>query len=465
VVMKLKLSNGLSGSLNFGFVFTRYFLRPFIIFLIAAFVMSGLSFSVFADIGDGPAYGKGRLSYNNFMKSMQHLTSNDFSGVEKVSDFISKVGISDGELLQLSDLGKKIYNKYKVEIDDLINNYDRLVDIANPLPGEAQYAAIRSSDPVIDFKYTRALARVLAAVSRWLESEKRYEDALKLTTLTWRFGQIMHNGDSGVSSLITAMIGTSVKNIAARENICRLLIAGDFDAGFYRSYSTRLLKLIDDEMDMSQIMYCERRSFINVVEYEVFVKSGVKTEYSEMVDKLPADRFEEGKKYSTDIFNAYFDSVSVYLTEYKDEPYNLSVHIEAMSKKIAERGQPSLWNLLNPVKSVGDILLAIAVPNFSRAYEQFLCSKYYPYGAAILAKTLAEVKGGAAVPESIEALEKLCGIKLLNDYFNKDKGPLIYKKIGDYYMLYSRGADYNDDNADSDKDVVLFRIPAGRKGE
>jgi hypothetical protein len=463
--MKLKSTAVPVDLLNYGFVFARYFSPPLIILLMAAVMALNLYFPVFADAGDAPAYTKNRLPYKNFMKTMQHLTTEDLSGIDKVSNFISKVDLSEDESGQLTDYGKKIYDKYKAEIDELIKNYDKILDVVNPLPSEAQYAAIRSSSPVMDFRYTRSIARVLAAASRRLESEKRYDEALKLTTLAWRFGQMIQNGDGGASMLITAMIGIAVKNIAAQENICRLLIAGDFDAGFYRSYSARLLKLIDDEMDMSQIMYCERRSFLNILEYEVFVKSNIKTDYSEMVNKIPADRLEEGKKYSIGIFNAYYDSVSVYLTKYKDEPYILRTHLEIMSKEISERGQPSMWKLLSPIKSVGDILLAIAMPNFSRAYDQFLRSKYYPYGAAILAKTLAEVKGGAAVPESPEALEKLCGIKLIPDYFNKNKGPLVYKKAGDNFVLYSYGVDYHDDNADSDKDIILFKIPAGRKGE
>ncbi len=463
--MKFKSSVDRGRFFNYGFVSMRYFSPSFIILLMAVVLALNLYFPVFANAGDAPAYAKNRLPYKNFMKSMQHLTSEDLSGIDKVANFISKADLSVDELRQLTDYGKKIYDKYKTEIDELIKNYDKILDIGNTLPSEAQYAAAGSSSPVIDFRYTRSITRVLAAVSRWLESEKRYEEALKLTTLTWRFGQMIQNGDGEVSTLISAMIGIAVKNISIQQNMCRILIAGNFDAEFYQNYSSRLLKLRDDEMDMSQIMYCERRSFLNVLEYEVFVKSNIKTDYSEIVNKIPADRLAEGKKYSIDIFNAYYDSVSVYLTKYKDEPYILRTHLEKMSKEIAERGQPSLWKLLSPIKSVGDILLAIAMPNFSRAYEQFLRSNYYSYGAAVFAKTLAGVKNGAAVPESLEALEKLCGIKLIADYFNKNKGPLVYKKIGDDFVLYSYSIDYHDDNADSDKDIILFKIPAGHKGE
>ena len=466
--MKQKLVDGPASFFRSGFVSGRFFPIPLIVILTAAFALN-LFYPGFAPAAvsgeDSPAYAKNRLAYKNFMKSMQHLTQNDFKDIDRAAGYISKAELSDEELRQLTEYGGKIYDKYKAEIDTLIKNYDEILSAGNPVPSEAKYAALRSSSPVIDYRYTRSIVRVLAAVSRRLESEKRYDEALKLSTLAWRFGQIIQSGDGEASMLITAMIGIAVKNIATQQNICRILIAGEFDAEFHEKYSARLLKLIDDEMDMSQIMYCERRSFINVFEYEVFVKSNIKTEYSEMVDKIPADRLEEGKKYSVDIFNAYYDSVSVYLTKYKDEPYNLRTHIEKMSREIAERGQPSLWKMLNPVKSVGDILLAIAIPNFARAYEQFLRSKYYPYGAAVLAKTLAGVKRGAAVPDSLEALEKLCAIKLIPDYFNEKKGPLVYKKTDGHFILYSYGTDYRDDKGDWEKDIILFKIPAGYKGE
>ncbi len=467
--MMQKSTGGPARFYRTGFGFGRFFTVPLIILLTAAAFAFNLIYPVFSSAAvsgeDAPAYGKNRLPYKNFMKSMQHLTKTDLKDIDGIAGFISKADLLDDELRRLSEYGGKIYDKYKAEIDTLIKNYDKILDAENPVPSEAQYAALRSTSPVIDFRYTRSITRVLAAVSRRFESEKRYDEALKLSTLAWRFGQMIQNGDGEASMLITAMIGIAVKNIAAQENICRILIAGNFDAGFYEKYSARLLKLIDDEMDMSQIMYCERRSFINVLEYEVFVKSNIKTDYSEMVDKIPADRLEEGKKYSVDIFNAYYDSVSVYLTKYKDEPYNLRTHLEKMSKEIAERGQPSLWKLLNPIKSVGDILLAIAMPNFARAYDQFLRCKYYPYGAAVLAKTLAGVKKGAAVPDSLEALEKLCGMKLMPDYFNEKKGPLVYKKAGGHFVLYSYGMDYRDDNGDSEKDIILFKIPTSYKGE
>ena len=467
--MKQKLVDGPTLFLKSGFVSGHFFLIPLIVILTAAAFALNLFYPGFAPAAvsgeDAPAYAKNRLAYKNFMKSMQHLTQNDFKDIDRAAGYISKAELSDEELRQLTEYGGKIYNKYKTEIDSLIKDYDKIIETKNPRPVEAQYAALRSTSSVIDYRYTRSLVRVLAMVARWLESEKRYEEALKLTTLTWRFGQIIHNGDGEVSLLITAMIGIAVKNIAAQGSMNRILTAGNFEAEFYQNYSQRLFKLIDDEMDMSQIMNCERRSFINVLEYEVFVKSNIKTEYSEIVNKIPVDRLEEGKKYSVGIFNAYYDSVSVYLTKYKYEPYILKTHLEKMAKEIGEKGQPSLWTLLNPIKSVGDILLAIAMPNFTRAYDHFLRSKYFPYGAAVLAKTLAGVKKGAAVPESLEALEKLCGLKFIPDYFNPKKGPLVYKKAGGHFILYSYGTDYHDDNGDWDKDIILFKIPASYKGE
>jgi|GEM_PF-4099708 len=439
-------------ALSISKILTEFFLI-LVLFLSILFPAAGLCED------NEKAYNSKRQPYNNFMKCMQQLTKKDFECVDKISQLLEKSELKKEELEQVTVCGRMIYEKYKTDIDSLIKNYDRLIDEKNPMPSDKQYLAARSSSAIIDFRYTRSLARALAAVSRWLESEKRFDDSLKLSTLSWRFGQIILNGDGGVSSLIMAMIGIAIKNIPAQNHLCAILNAGDFKAEFYQKYSKRLFELNEDEMDMAAVIECERRTFINVLEYEVYVKNNIKNEYSEIVKKIPDGYLEEGKKYTVGIFNAYYDSVSVFLTKYKNEPYIVKDRFTAMMREITKNGEPSLGQLLNPVKAVGDILLSIAAPNFSRSHEQFLRAKYYSYGAAICARTLAEIKKGATPPVSLEALEKLCGIKLPPDVFDKNRKPLKYKKTNENFTLYSNGNDYKDDGADAIKDIVLLKIP------
>jgi len=409
------------------------------------------------------AYNSKRRPYHNYMKCMQQLTKKDFEYVDKISLLLEKTDLKKEELEQLNACGRMIYEKYRTDIDALIKNYDRLLDEKNPAPSAKQYSAARSAGATIDFSYTRSLARALAVVSRWLESEKRFDEALKLSTLSWRFGQIVLNGDGGMSSLIMSMIGIAVKNITAQNHLCQILTSGDFNAEFYQKYSKRLFELNEDEMDSAAVLECERRTFINLIEYEVYVKNNLKNEYNEIIKKIPDAYLEEGKKYAVGIFNAYYDSASVLLTKYKNEPYILKERLAELTREITKKGEPSLGQFLNPVKATGDILLAIAMPNCSRAHEQFLKSKYYSYGAAVCAGALAEIKKGASPPVSLETLEKLCGLKFPPDFFDKNRGPLKYKKTNENFTLYSNGFDYKDDGADAVKDVIILRIPVSIK--
>ncbi len=430
---------------------SRVFL-PVLIFLFYFLLTSPVLYAA-----DKKAYKPGRLPYNNYMKSLQNFSTEDIDRVNKAFELTVKKNLTEEELEQINSCGKFIYEKYKTDIDLLIKNYDKLINEKNPRPSDAQYRAIRSSAPMLDLSYT-----AITIISRRLESEKRFEDALKLSTLSWRFGQIVLNGDGGISSLITAMIGIAVKNFSAQENLCRIMISGDFDAEFYQKYSKNLLKLSEDEMDMAGVMECERRTFINVLEYEIFIKNS-KSEYAEIINKIPDGRLEEAKKYAVDNFNSFYDSVSVFLVKYKSEPYELRKKLQVLSREITEKSEPSLWQLLNPLKAAGDILLSIAMPNFSRAYEQILRAKYYSYGTAVCAGVLAALKKGAEFPSTIDMLEKISEIKLWPDYFDKNKGTLKYKKMNEHLTLYSNGFDYTDDGADPVKDIVLFKIPIPKK--
>lgn len=407
---------------------------------------------------DDPAYGARRRPYSCFMKAFGAMTKGDFKRLDGVSALLSKNALSVEEAAGLNECGRAVYEKYGARINTLINNFDADFGAKAVLPTEAQYSSARLDDETIDFSYTRSLARSLIAAGRYLETQKRHGEALKLYSLVWRFGQIVMSGDGQVPSLIMAMIGIAVKNIAAENNLARALLAGDFDAKFYEDYSAALMAKLDDEMDMKAVMNCERRLMINVLEYEVFVAGRKSGDFADVVSRIPQSRMEEAKAYTIGIFNDCYDSVGVWLTRHASEPDVVAENMKKLSQEISERGQPSLWSIVSPIKAVGDILLAIAMPNFSRAYEQFLRARYYPYGAAVLSRVLAGVKRGGHVPRTLEEVEDACGFKLQKDFFNRSRGPLVYKPVGDEFVLYSFGMNYQDDNASEKDDIVMFRI-------
>lgn len=437
--------------------------KYFLIFIITAFFAAGIQITP-AAAGDGdPAYGPQRKPYSCFMKSLGNMTQGDLKDAGEISTLLPKKVPDDEDAAKINGYGRMIYEKYKTEIDALINDYDKIAASKNPVPSEAQFAAARIADKTIDFSYTRSLARAMIAVARYLQSEKRHDEALKLSFIVWRFGQFISNGDGGVPSLIMSMIGMAVKNIAAEGNFTRCLTGGPFDAEFYAAFSAALLKNNDDEMDMKAILNSERRIMINVFEYEVFIKGNTNPEYSNLLGRLSDSTLDESKKYTIGLFNGCYDSVAVWLTDHAFEPYIVKGLIEKQAAEISKNGQPTVWNLFNPSKAVGNILLAIAIPNSSRAYDHFLKSKLYPYGAAVASKILSGVKKGEVVPRTINEIEEICGFKLPPDWFNSKKGPLVYKSAGDNFVLYSFGLNYADDNGSEKDDIILFSIPKNYK--
>lgn len=428
-----------------------------IFFIIAAAPCFG------AQAAEKSAYGKDRRPYSCFMKRFMNFTGEDFQGQEGISQFLNAAAPDVETSKKINDYGKSIYEKYKKDIDELIKDFDKISAEKNPRPEESHLKSMRSHSPVINFNYTRSLARALIPAARYLASQKRHSDALKLATLVFRFGQLVQNGDGSAPLLITCMIGISVKNIAAENVIADFLLEGGFDAAFYDSYSASLLKMNDDELNIVEIINCERYSMINTLEYEVFIRQGNKTEFSQYADQIPDARLEEAKNYTTGLFNSFYDTVSIYLTQYSDKPYIVKDLMDKMFQEISERGRPSLWKALSPIKAVGDILLAIAMPNFSRSYEQLLRSRYYPFGAALLSKILAGIKSGAKIPQTIAEIEGMSKLKLPPDYFNDKDRALKYKNIDGNLTLYSIGIDLKDDGGDPKKDIILFRLPQNFK--
>ncbi len=437
--------------------------KSFVLIIVTAFLVAFAQFSPAAAGDDDPAYGAQRRPYSCFMKALGNMTQGDLKEIGELSTLLSKKSLADDEASRLNAYGRAIYEKYKAEIDALIKDYDKIAGSKNPVPSEAQYAAARVADKTIDFGYTRSLARSMIAVARYLHSEKRHEEALKLSFIVWRFGQMISSGDGGVPSLIMSMIGIAVKNIAAEGNFTRGLTVGNFSAEFYDDFSAVLLKTSEDEMDMKAVMNSERRIMINVFEYEVFIKNNKDPQYSNLLGRLSDSMLDESKKYTIGLFNDYYDSLSVWLTDHAAEPYVIKGLVEKQAAEISKNGQPTAWNFFNPSRAVGNILLAIAIPNSSRAYDHFLRAKLYPYGAAVLSKILSGVKKGAIVPRTIAEIEEACGFKLPPDWFNDKKGPLVYKPAGDNFVLYSFGLNYADDNASEKDDIILFTIPKSYK--
>jgi hypothetical protein len=437
--------------------------KSFLLAILTVFFAVFIQFSPAAAGDDDPAYNPQRKPYSCFMRTLGNMTQGDLKDINAISTLLPKKSLDDNETSKLNGYGEMIYEKYKAEIDALIKDYYNIAGSKNPVPSEAQFAAARIGDKIIDFGYTRSLARAMIAVARYLQSEKRHEEALKLTFIVWRFGQIISNGDGGVPSLIMSMIGMAVKNIAAEGNFARSLTGGSFDAKFYDDFSAALLKANDDEMDMKAILNCERRTMINVFEYEVFIKNNKNPEYSNLLGRLSDSTLDESKKYTIGIFNDCYDSVAVWLTDHAAEPYIVKGLIEKQAAEISKNGQPTVWNFFNPSKAVGNILLAIAIPNSSRAYDQFLRAKLYPHGAAVLSKILSGVKKGGIVPRTINEIEEICGFKLPPDWFNDKKGAPAYKPAGDNFVLYSYGLNYADDNASEKDDIILFSIPKNYK--
>jgi len=271
----------------------------FIIFFILALI-----FGTDARGAEKSAYGNGRKPYSCFMKRFMNFTAEDFRGHEGISQALNAFAPDAETSKKINDYGKSIYEKYKNDIDGLITDFDKIIAEKNPVPGQSHFAAMRSYNPVIDFNYTRAAARALISAARYLASQKRHSDALKLAALVFRFGQLVQNGDGDAPLLITCMIGIAVKNVAAENVINAMLLDGGFDSGFYGSYAESLIKIKDDELNMVEIMNCERYSMISTIEYEVFIRRGNNAGCSKYADQIPDARLEEAKQYTMELFNS-----------------------------------------------------------------------------------------------------------------------------------------------------------------
>lgn len=412
------------------------------------------------------AAGAARRNFNCFMKELDNFKKDelDSCGSYELTSGIEAGKKDEAFARNADETGKKIYEAHKAQIDGLISRYKAIIN--EPIKtvfSENDLAALSAARPNIDFKYTRGLARALMVVAYHLGRAGRPEDAVKLLTIVYRFGQIVAAGDGEPPALITHMIGISVKNVALKTLLGAIMVGaaetGAIKPEFFREYASALARMDSEEMAFIKSIETESRMIIHIAEKDIWENPD--EDLKKTISKIGPDKVAEAKKVIKDKIARTYEKTFAAYSKYETDLVPLNIEIKAISDKITEDSK-SLSNLIDPFDAVANIILSIAYPNMGRAYEQYLFSRLHARGVYLLARLLAARVPKTPWPADAAEFEKASGEKIPADIYTKK--PCAFKKIGGDTLMYSFGPDGRDNNCDEKvdflkKDVVLMRLP------
>ncbi len=396
----------------------------------------------------------------------------DYSGIDKIgaSDAALIIntyasGITDDEKKSNLEKSEKLYLKYESEIKKLIGEFDKIMAGKVPAYDQAKADSARITDKTVEFNYCRNLSKLLKAVSNYLLIKGRYEESLKLVLINFKFGQIIAAGDGEPVSLIMHMIGIAVKNVALSGPETHIAFAkADLSGARCDELSKELERMDREEISFSDVMKSEQTMLKNFIKNGLFTPGGtgifsMDPAAMKMADNLSARQKADIEKLTLEKLDSIEAETNTLLLKYAGQPYLASLEAAKIGEEIAGNTKPSLFrSLFNKPEAVSNLIIGICFPNFTRAYEQHLASRYKTDGLKFLCRVLKNFRETGKWPGSITDIEKICETSLSRDLFSKTDEPLIFTGDKTRVILYSRGIDYNDDQGDAHKDIILLEI-------
>ena len=434
------------------------FFNSFCALAICVLISIAASEPVSAQTAAGSIY----RDFNCFMKEHAGLDRNGAADAALIVN-ISALNISDDEKKANLEKSEKLYFKYESEIKKLIGEFDKIMAEKVPVYDQAKADRGKLTDKILEFNYCRNLSKLLKAASNYLLIKGRYEDSLKLILINFKFGQIIAAGDGEVLTLLTHLIGDSIKitALSGPETQVAFRKAG-LTADRYDELSKLLERMDGEEIGFSDVIKSDQAQMKNCVKHDLFSNGGtffmdpaaIKT-----LNNLSARQKADVEKLTLEKIDSIEAEICDALSKYSDRPYMASIEMSKISDEVARNSRPALFqSLFNKPEAISNLIVGIAHPNFSRSYEQYAAVRYRTSGLIFLCRILKNFSETGKWPDSLSEIEKICGTSLSRDLFSKSDDPLIFTRDKSRFFLYSRGIDYNDDHGDNQKDIILFEV-------
>ena len=316
-----------------------------------------------------------------------------------------------------------------------------------------------------DFNTLRTSGRAVAVFGDYFKLTGRISKASLVYRQVFKCGIDSGYGFGTQRTLITHMISIAIQKVAL-ERLALLMGNRCLDNREEKTILESIDLLLEKRAGLSEALDAERTSLEKFNFKEHFslslfsTGSSDETEKPTKVKKSLYDRFliffygrAAQKHFDRMLAFIYDEGEKAMKRGFVDGEADLdrvSEYIMKLSREAGGGGERSL----SGGERLAATLIAIAVPGIKRAYIQDLKISQYRRGLEIIHLLNEFYRDRNAYPNSLTELRDHAGRPLPGDvYTNAD---LIYRRSGDSFVLYSPGADKQDDNMERYKDIVLY---------
>lgn len=413
-----------------------------VVFMVLMILISALSHGE-------PLYRSERSPLKNFMKFAAEYDKTDFTDAMNVPFYMGKVNDKEKYFGKVRKIGKIFWDKHEKDLLSIIDNWEEIINTSLQL---CEPDKVDTTKTTPDITFCRQYSYMLSAVIEYLIGENRPEEALKLSALLYKFGQIMMTYDGDCCSFLTLTLGGVIARNAVTPNLGHALLSPKLSGDFLKKFEKLWDKMLSDKVDIKLAF-----------DTEVFI--GKNTTLKEAWEKSSEDTLKKfGGLTSAGELNKGWTRVNECLDTIIREYYQM---FEKTRKLPTHRNfDRAMRRYLERIDSIAEEppsdmdtylvhahkLFRLAAPNYG-AYPSHLKNEYTARGISILAKAVINEKH-----DSAEELKRGIEKYLTVDDFSEDREKFIIKQKGSEIQVYSLGFNGCDDEGYEPNDFSVIRI-------
>ena len=405
---------------------------------------------------DAAAYASGRRPLTSFMKSFADLSSAALEHQRLVDQEFLTPGFLRGDISKAAAAGKAFYEAHQNRFDKLYQEAGKILSEAPPLFDRSLLDKPRIITPTIDFRFSRSIVRCFQLVALYHFEQQKYEDAVKTLLLSTWFSHAVARGEGDAPVLIDLMISIAIRNIAVSEILWASLAQGDFEPAWLHQVENILAGLETTQPSFAESLEWELTGTLNALRNELAKSSNT-------LVPMPSQLLAPKRQELTAAVVAHLQQMHQRLLNaaaaFRLDPIGLRRETQAAMAGIEERAQPRMSFLFSVSRKISSTIEAISMPNFSRAYDQYLKARYREKGTIMLVRFLIHRQKGAPLPADGKAFAKAAQAGLPRDLYSSAGDACRYVLDDTWMTIYSVGPDQADDGGDAEKDFLLFKLP------
>lgn len=384
-----------------------------------------------------------------------------YNAVPDIRYLKADLSFDDDKLTAAAEAGAAFLKARGGTLEALVGaRYDRVL-APPPSFTEADYARVNHATPVVHFRYCRELARGLVCCAAHAFRAGRGEAAWRFLNAAIRFGHAVRGGDGDPPTLIQGMIGIALVNIGAGPFAWQVLGEAELTADQLRTIAGEIDRTLAEWLPFVRIAKSEYHFVANTIRNDLF-KPELWADQSDrtlgdVMTKIPLESRSRAVELTLARVDSVYDRTFAILDTDEAGMVGAADLLRELGEEVGRRGSPSLAMILSPMEAVGDILLAIAYPNFGRAQirdaEARMRLVALASGARMLA-TLRDLKSDG-LPEEEEARRLLAPLPV--DAHTGTREVALALRDGTL-LLYSVGENGRDDGGSVTDDLILFAL-------